>query len=448
MTTAGETPINLKDHFGICGGNDPGDRAKIQTAFDTAPIGCTLVLPTDYYLIDQPLTMTRYMHLDMQSSPINSTSLNPAHDGLRVEIEDTGYLGDVRNLRISGGQINVPNGRAAIAVNTQPDPRGTNNLMIKHGIHYGNQCAIILGGHDTQFSIIEENTLQGGIHLDGCSDGNRIVKNTIFGYGPGILVNLVAGAYKTFVGHNSITSGGGALDVWNGSQIDFENNTIEQPAGWGENANHASIRLRGTNRYISGVRIVANNFGSSLQADNPHIWVENGEENIIDDNDFHTRMPVDIRLDSGSRYNRIGPRNRVKGVRAGDPTTMLQITDAGCGNAGVQKSSASLGLMNGWSASTDFMFFKDLSGVVHFRGRLIGGTATSGTQIGTLPVGFRPNTHLPVLMYENAGGTVAMLVLQTDGKIVCGSVPASTSLTLDAVSYYSRWKDSYDTGPL
>lgn len=444
----GLTHINVRDHFGVCGNNDPGDMAKIQCALDTAPIGCRLVIPTDIYNGSVPLNMTRHMDIDFQDAIVGCTSQNPLHDVLAIDICDASPQSDSRNLTITGGALSAQ-GRSAISVKTTHI--GVNGLKITKGRHYGPKQAIYMNGLNTQFSTIEDNTLYNGVFMDKCSDGNRVHRNTIFGEQTGVIIDTVPGAYKTYVGQNTITSRDGALRVVDGSQVDFERNTVEQGEGWGVNQLHASVKIEGTTRIASGIRIIGNNFGNSIAPNNPHIWLQNAEECIIDGNDFHLRQPCDIKLDAGASYNKIGA-NRVKGIRSGDPTSMLLISDAGVGNFGVQHSAAYLGLQNGWTASSDFMFFKDQSGVVHFRGLLIAGTVASGSVIGTMPLGFRPANQVPALLFANINGSVAMLVFTTAGAIVCGSIPPSTntvqsSMTMDALSYYSQWKTTYQAGP-
>jgi hypothetical protein len=64
--------------------------------------------------------------------------------------------------------------------------------------------------------------------------------------------------------------------------------------------------------------------------------------------------------------------------------------------AGVKETWHDVALLNGWAnrAGFDHLSYRiDVTGRVFFRGSIAGGTSVSGTQIGTVPAGYRPASN-------------------------------------------------------
>ena len=87
--------------------------------------------------------------------------------------------------------------------------------------------------------------------------------------------------------------------------------------------------------------------------------------------------------------------------------------------------------VNYWSGFADAGYSKDPFGGVHLRGRIKSGTATPGTTLFTLPVGFRPRKDLSFPTISNA--LLAYFDVKSNGDVVI-RVGSTTWFTL--VGYF------------
>lgn len=104
-----------------------------------------------------------------------------------------------------------------------------------------------------------------------------------------------------------------------------------------------------------------------------------------------------------------------------------------------------IGLLNGWvnRAGWDHAAFKLFpDGTVHLRGSISGGTSASGTQIGSIPAGYRPATHDAVediasdnipAAYAAANGSPRMQVQLGGNMFIYGT--GAGPLFLDGFNY-------------
>jgi len=93
---------------------------------------------------------------------------------------------------------------------------------------------------------------------------------------------------------------------------------------------------------------------------------------------------------------------------------------------GKDYSTGALTYLEGWSGG---MLTRDVAGQVSLTGILTGGTTTAGTQIATLPVGYRPRTdqRVPVI---NADGSTGALIIYATGQIgIIANVTASAGIS-------------------
>lgn len=73
--------------------------------------------------------------------------------------------------------------------------------------------------------------------------------------------------------------------------------------------------------------------------------------------------------------------------------------------------------------------YRKHNGIVEVRGLIKNGTATGGTVIGTLPVGFRPLKQRVFSTPSNfAAGSVEV---KANGEVICGSVPSNANLSIE-----------------
>lgn len=93
---------------------------------------------------------------------------------------------------------------------------------------------------------------------------------------------------------------------------------------------------------------------------------------------------------------------------------------------GKDYSTGTMAYLEGWSGG---MLTRDVSGQVSLTGILTGGTTTAGTQIATLPVGYRPRTdqRVPVI---NADGSTGSLIIYATGQVgIIANVTASAGIS-------------------
>jgi hypothetical protein len=77
-------------------------------------------------------------------------------------------------------------------------------------------------------------------------------------------------------------------------------------------------------------------------------------------------------------------------------------------------------------------FFKTTEGVIHLRGAIKDGTTTSGTNIFTLPTGYRPEYQMEIVCMNN--GAFGRITIETDGNVKARAVSA-TLTNFDGISF-------------
>ena len=465
-----DTYVNVKDHFGVKGGNDAGDWAKIQAALDAEPKGNILYFPADSYVGTVPLVMSKHKSLKLDPNAVLTLSSAVSSDDLlRIAITNPASS-DVRNMIIEGGTW-IADSRANCAINinpsnSTPDQNPHFETHIRNAMITGGLYAIRIGGAtpagDSNFNTIEGNNLaiqrSGGIcvNLDGCADGHRILNNLMFGPGTAIRLNLVLGAYKTLISGNCLVTRDGALLVTNGSNWSFENNQVEQHGGTNLLGQH--IQVQGLSYPAKHWRIVANNFGGGSDV-NYSIWLINSIAGLIDENQMQLCAVADVGLIDGGdgyapRYNTIGARNTFRGARSirSDQTdaSRRMILDVSPGinkDKGIWRSASGLTYSNSW-AQSNLRRMVDEHGILHWEGALSGGTTSADTVIlaaGQLPACERPiNTTVRAPVGTASG--VGQIEFGTDGGLIVRSLPAASPV-LSGVSYPVNWWDTYEATP-
>ena len=473
--TVGDTYVDVVDAFDLRGGYDLGDSAKIQRALDEAAIGSILKFRSKYsFLTTTGLEMNRLMHLDLDGANIAGVFAggDGGSDVLRVSITDVGagaMVGDVRNLRISGGQISGTNGNCAININ--PNGDGTEmphfQTIVSGAIIGGHLRGVRIGkanmAGDTNFCTIQDCNLsanatagaEAAVSLDGCADGHRIINNLIFGEGYAVRTNLINGAYQTKISGNGLVTRQGAWLNANGSNVMFTNNQCEHPT---PSAAPIGTILNQSLLYKSiGCIISGNNFGGGGNA-LYSLYIDGVEQWFIDNNQFY--LPAsgqDIYLGPTSHYNTIGANNIIRGARGVQVATATLGTDitrrlrididaAAKGNRGVWRGAGALGLANGW-ASSGFEAMLTPDGDIKFAGTLSGGTVTAGTVMATLPVGMRP-PGFNVIPFCANNIAFSAVSISAGGDISVATIPASP----DDTAYFAHMSiraamlDGYDVG--
>lgn len=97
------------------------------------------------------------------------------------------------------------------------------------------------------------------------------------------------------------------------------------------------------------------------------------------------------------------------------------------------------GLLNGWvqdGNSDTFSYKVDALGFVHFKGGLLAGTTADGTQIATVPVGWRPAKDVLQLVTRSSATQAARLQISaTTGAVEVFDVGTASGLHFDQVCY-------------
>jgi Pectate lyase superfamily protein len=405
----------------------------IQRALDEAPLGGTLYFPPGDYRVFSTLRMTRQVNLwgdaarlvgffdSNRTDPLLQISLRQAANG----------SGDARRMRIDGMTAYFATGGGDALLIRSFDKSSTKEIgnlgmVIERcglsGPPIGNGVALRIEGNQTQAHVIRDCDIANTVCI-ACTDGVALTGNIISGNKPGIVVDLVEGAFKTEIAHNLIVSRDGAIVVRNGSQVDILNNQIEQPPALNQSPHSAHIVFEPTRYASHDCRVRGNNFGGGTNLLRS-IWCGGGNfavENLtIAENSLNFAGPgprhVDIELaDAAVRWTRIDG-NSARGSRPGvDPSWPLAMIDRGTGTYGVRQTPASALVGAGWQAAPDFRFWKTLDDILHFSGALTASGAGSSSTMMTLPSGFRPRTTIRFTIPGHAGPV--MLIATADGSI-------------------------------
>ncbi len=447
--------VDVKSKYGLGGNNDPMDGAKIQAALDKEPVGARLVFAPGIYRTSTPLVMHKLQHIDATGAIFRGDFIDSRMDLLRVHILDAGGYRDARNLTIRGGVwfINKDKGftgRHALEVNGLLGAYLPVLSMFVEGASFGGGTGQgIALYNEVGHSTITNNQID-SLLISRAPDANKITRNLIAGILPGVTLDLQEGAFCTTIEQNTIVCQNGALDIVNGSQVKFLNNQCEQPPVANGGVPSAHVVVRGDAYTCQGVEISGNNFGAGSYVQSS-VYLFNAQDTMIDRNTFNVaKSGVDIVESPLTKWSRIGPCNLTRGARpaVSDPSQKLVIQASGVGAFGVLLDASRLALENDWT-SDSFGFFKDLSGIVHFRGRLAPGKIVTGTRIGTLPIGYLPRDEIRALLPTDAGDRPAVIVVDPwDGGLHLNSAPPDMKkVYLGSFGFLSQWRTDYDPQP-
>lgn len=81
-------------------------------------------------------------------------------------------------------------------------------------------------------------------------------------------------------------------------------------------------------------------------------------------------------------------------------------------------------------------YYKDSLGIVHMRGLIKGGTAGSGITVGTLPVGYRPQTFNQLFLVAT-NDVYGRLEVHPDGTVVTGAGISVIWVSLANIHFYT-----------
>jgi len=299
-------------------------------------------------------------------------------------------------------------------------------------------------------ATFENCVMKGGIRLSGSGDSINILHNVMSGTNIGVYASIKADASCLQIVCNNITTSNGAIRIGSGHRFRILGNNIENysAAGAAANNNAAVINIAGDVGEVFGGVIKENLISAYADTDATCcLRLANCRGTLVEDNVFLSGggagdPTVAIVIESTAIDCRIGGNSfnaalRAGGVAAGEPN----ITDNGVGTMGIRKAGT---LQNSWvvrSASHHgFDYIKSLDGVVHISGSCKEGTITTGTQIMTMPLGFRPTTIIraPMTYFDNGTGThkSCEITVETGGEVRVNGV-------LDATTYGINFDFTY-----
>lgn len=234
-------------------------------------------------------------------------------------------------------------------------------------------------------AMFENNELRGGIFLGNSGDSIVIRDNIISGSNK-VYISLTNGASLCVIEDNNITTQAGAIVIDEGSRFQILNNNIEQTVSGGS-ANGAMIDINGANGTMYGGNIEGNLLGATTGTGiTKMIRLRNTNGLSVKDNVFVSGIASETAIEVGSTC--VNTRIYAQTYNANIST---KVDDSGIGTCGVVKP---ITLLNSWvnygSAFAAPTFYKSTDGIVHVSGLIKNGTATPGTQLFVLPVGFRP----------------------------------------------------------
>jgi hypothetical protein len=268
-----------------------------------------------------------------------------------------------------------------------------------------------------------------------CFDANVFDKCTTFGKNNAILFDCESGVRNNSVLNCTIVNRDGQVYIANGDNIRIENNQFELAEGFTPPENQSPVSsmvvLAGIDRPIQNTVIRANNFGGGTSVDHL-IYIGEAQRTVITQNQFIAANISEIELTAQSKYNIVAFDNTTLGsISDPRPGTLFKFLapDAGVGNMGVlQTGSTSLSPQNSWTAPN---FYKNANGVVTFIGTFDAGVTTSGTVIGTIPLGFRPTTTSSFSCTTSSGLGYVNISAST-GVITVGSLPSNTGVLVQS----------------
>jgi hypothetical protein len=464
----------------VAGTNTVSDTAKIQTALDEAPLGCTLFFPPGLYAVNDTIVVRRGINLKFARGAVVLGKLTDSTKNIwewKVATPPDG-AGDVRLLRVEDMEIGgIPGFSQKHTIHIENAlPMASNLGMDFVGGSFSaaddqSGVAVHIEGLVTQLHKFWGSQIINGAYLDQCSDAIRFITCEFFGVALGCKMNLQVGAFRTAIDHCVMVCQNGAIQIDGGSEVDITYNQIEQYPVANASTFNSLVAIAGSSFKCRRNNISFNNFGGGGFV-NRNIYLDGDTaETFIDNNTFGvTAAPLDVLIASTAvKWTRIGPNNYTRGsgrggnietppgsglypVNTSDVDDLLAVLDGGTGTYGARRvADASfaglvpgIGLSNGWTAATNFMFEKNLNNRVMFRGRLNPGTVTSGTVVATMPVGFRPD-DLVFLLVPTSTGVYAVIEITYAGVMSIFSCPPAAALDFNSVTYLAK-HEGYDPG--
>jgi len=453
--------VNVKD-FGAVGDGVTDDTLAIKAAIDSlTPFGGNVYFPQGIYLVSElqtggvPQGCCVKVEYPIRLIGENSiyTAIRPADSvGSTVHTiqfsPNIGYAHDysgVESLFLGNPNNGTRAGKHGVFADTQAAGQQLPGFFLRYlnvgssavsgalaFLHVNVPANNVNGGLYT--ARIENSSLRGGIELQGSGDSIQITKNIISANNIGIDSNQVAGASLLSIVDNNITSFGGSIRINQGLRVHIERNNIEHFSANSSGNDNAMINFNcGSGAAVGGViqKNLVSAFGSTDATKLVRLKECNGM--LVKDNVFLAGVggitAIDVTTNSA---------NVRLGGNAYNAAIATKIADIGNGTMGFQKDINST-LQNSWvknSASEDIKVYKDLSGIVTLEGACKSGTATPGTTILTLPVGFRPATTVRFAVYST-GGSVAGVgrVDITSGGVVTIEDGGNTLLSLNGVRF-------------
>lgn len=396
--------VSVKD-FGAVGDGVADDTAAIQAAINyLSPLGGTLYIPKGAYIVSDAdannacLVVTApiqfvgdgafYTSIQPAASvaPTVNTILvnpNPSYDQTLMSFRNFS-LGDLNNGTRQGNH-----GIYCLTLNAGQNLSKftVENCSIQQGggyaiYHLNDPVGNINGG--MYCCYFNNNTLKGGIKFENSGDSLVVSNNILTGVGTGVDASLVTGASLLSIIDNNITTTKSAIVIASGMRVHILRNNIEHYAV-GSNSNSVIDISSTGGTYVSGTiqQNLVSAFGSTDATKLIHI--RNARGTLIQDNTFLAGVGgiTAVRVETTCNDVRVGPNTY-------NATVATKVTDLGNGTMGVAKT---ISLLNSWVEQTSAdtpTFSKDLSGNVIIEGTIKNGTATPGTQLFQLPVGFRP----------------------------------------------------------
>ena len=148
---------------------------------------------------------------------------------------------------------------------------------------------------------------------------------------------------------------------------------------------------------------------------------------------------IHLPADNGGVFGHIGTSSASAGLLAkGGTNGYLSLTNMFY--PGSYAGWTNLTLQNAWvwygTIYSTPQYTKSADGIVSLKGLIKSGTATSGTVLTTLPVGYRPKSRLLVGVVNNAAyGRVDIL---SDGTVIAGMAVSNVWIALDSINFMAE----------
>lgn len=292
-TTTSSRTVRAVD-FGATPNDSTDDQAAIQRAFDSAPVGYTVVFDPGIYLHSGSLTM-RQNNVSLSGYGATLRGTSPTNQALIVR-------GD--NVTIAGISIvNVVNIRLTAEEHMGISLSFTDGAVVRDVTVDGASATGIFSWESTNYLItnnVVRNTLADGIHSTGNSRFGIVQSNQLTNVGDDCFAVVGYGAElpSNITIQNNSCSGGKArgISVVGGKDILIQNNSITRSAAAGIYL--ASESGYSTNR-VTGIRVIGNtltevNTNASIDHGGIFIW---GRPGFITD---------DVTIENNTITNTIG----------------------------------------------------------------------------------------------------------------------------------------------